>query len=235
MLNRRDFIKMVGGLGVLVLTPIDKLVNRRPLSLTGVNPEKGELYAGFYLLPQDAPLPSFIDIPAVPILDHVADEGAFSSDQFKGSTYYYESIDALKADVQLPLFVPSAPSDWAPFHGSVTRFKGSGAVWEIRYGFWAKADQSPLVTFLARPVFSHPYPVWPVVDLVKITTANVWEKAPVINPEKVQFTPTPGILLPLDQGYTVQWIDHDILYTVFIENQSRRAFAENFISSLAKK
>lgn len=232
MFNRRDFLKAIGSVGIFLLTPLDKLVSRQSSPKSRDNFPSGELVAGFLLLPKDAPLPAFVDLPPCPIFGHVSVEDSSRLDALKGRTADFESIDALQADIDFPIFTPNPVFNMTFLQGCVTKYAGSGDIWEARYNFASDNVQQAQITFLARPVFAHPYPVWPVMDLVKAANVGIGDEEPVIEPEKVDFTPTPGILLPIDDGYTIQWIKQDVLYTVFVENQGQRIFADDFITTL---
>jgi hypothetical protein len=35
--------------------------------------------------------------------------------------------------------------------------------------------------------------------------------------QKVDFTPTPGVLFSLPEGYVAHWIENNVLYTLIIE------------------
>lgn len=68
MIKRRDFLKMIGGIGAYVLMPFSKIAHLFPSTYFQQNLEKWELYEGFLFLELDAPKPDFVTGAACPIL-----------------------------------------------------------------------------------------------------------------------------------------------------------------------
>ncbi|MCL4261464.1 MAG: hypothetical protein KJZ52_12645, partial [Anaerolineales bacterium] len=88
-----------------------------------------------------------------------------------------------------------------------------------------------------RPIFARPYPVWPVLTYPKKEPPEIIldDEYIIRKPDKVVFTPEQGIMLPTDQGYTLQWIKRDVLYTIFMEYEGWRDNVESVGKSLVEK
>jgi hypothetical protein len=235
MFNRRDVLKMIGSLGAFIFTPLNKIVNRLPTNLLNDDLSTGELYSGFLLLEMGAPIPSFVEIAPVPVAGY--DEGQrILMEPYSGVTTYFDNIEGLKADINFPIFIPDSLAHKMKFlQGQVIRFKGSGKVWEASYAFGSEVGHSSQVYLSARPVFSHPYPVWPIRNLANGDQPILDDKDPGVKPNKVDITPNHGLWFHHDQADTLQWIKHDVLYTLSIENQSQSDLNESVVKSLKEK
>ncbi|MCL4261041.1 MAG: hypothetical protein KJZ52_10485, partial [Anaerolineales bacterium] len=133
MLNRRDFIKMVGAFS-FVLTPLNTLIRKTQ----GIDSSDGELYEGFVLLDQDAPIPSFVQVAPCPILCNVDESTLLNPelDAYKGDISWFDSIENLRNNIDFRIFVlGSLPHKMTFLHGYVLRFAGSSEVWEARLDF----------------------------------------------------------------------------------------------------
>lgn len=236
MFKRRDFLKLIGSMSVLVLTPLNKLANLFPVNLNNASVSTGELYAGFLLLPKDSPVPQFVVGAPCPILDYSPDENNPMVAAFRGITTSYDNFDNIKSVTQFPLYMPGLTADNLKFlDGYIIKITGTDKVWEVRCNYGLENGLGPQLKFSAKPLFPRPYPVWPVMDYFSTQNAYLNDEYPIIQPEKIDFTPSQGILLPFNQGYTIQWIKQDILYTLFIENQGDREFTEGVVKSLTEK
>jgi hypothetical protein len=236
MFNRRDFLKMVGAFSV-VLIPLKKLVGEASY---GSSISEGELYNGFVLLDVDSAIPLFVESAPCPILCLIDETEQFDANlnSYRGETLWFDSIEALRENINFRLFVPgSLPNKMTFLQGYVLRFVGSGDVWEARLDFGFEGNQDPLVSLSARPIFARPYPVWPVLSYPqkKADDLILDEEYVVKKPEKVAFTPSRGIMLPTDHGYTLQWIKKDVMYTMFVEYEGWRDKAEIVGKSLVER
>lgn len=235
MLSRRDFLKMIGAFS-FVLTPLNKLIRKTQ----GIGSSDGELYEGFVLLDQDAPVPFFVQGAPCPILGQIdeIETVAPNLEMYRGDVLWFDSIESLKDNVNFRLFIlGSLPHKMKFLQGYVLRFAGTGEVWETRLDFGFEGNREPLISLSARPIFARPYPVWPILTYPKKEAGEVIldEEYIVIKPEKVDFTPKRGVMLPTDQGYTLQWIKKDVLYTMFMEYEEWRGNAESVGKSLVEK
>lgn len=239
MVDRRSLLKVVGALGITVLVPLDKLVRLLP-SIPEADSPHGELYEGFVLLEKDAPIPSFVSRAPCPILGELAptDQNDPVVLAHRAETSYFDSVERLRSNVGFPMFIPDLlPPGAIPLSEYVIRFAGSGEVWEARVDFGLEGSREPLVSLAACPVFSRPYPVWPVTMWPQKEADEMIsdEEYVVVKPQKVAFTPRPGIMLPTARGHMLQWIKRDVLYAMVIEYDGRRETAEEIGKSLTEK
>ncbi|MEB2334785.1 MAG: hypothetical protein OZ914_10810 [Anaerolineaceae bacterium] len=237
MLSRHDFLKMIGAFG-FVLMPLNKLLRKSTFGLQDKG--GGELYEGFVLLDQDAPIPSFVQVAPCPILCNVDESTLLDPelDAYKGDISWFDSIENLRNNIDFRIFVlGSLPHKMTFLHGYVLRFAGSGEVWEARLDFGFENNREPLISLSARPIFARPYPVWPVLTYPKKEPPEIIldDEYIIRKPNKVVFTPEQGIMLPTDQGYTLQWIKRDVLYTIFMEYEGWRDNVESVGKSLVEK
>jgi hypothetical protein len=240
MYSRRDFIKMMAMFGVLVLTPLNKILRKISFVPRNGDSSEGELYEGFVLLEQDAPVPFFVEGAPCPILcqEDKAEELDSEFARYRGKVSWFDSIESLLDNIDFNTFVPgSLPDKMAYLQGYVLSFAGSGEVWEARLDFGFEDNREPLISVSARPIFARPYPVWPVLTFPKKEADDVIldEEYVVNNPEKIKFTPEQGVMLPTERGYTLQWIKKDVLYTMFMEYDGWRDIPEKVGESLVEK
>lgn len=235
MLSRRDFLKMVGALS-FVMTPLNKLIRKTQ----NIGSSDGELYEGFVLLDQDAPVPFFVEGAPCPILCQVdeAEPLDLKLDAYRGEVLWFDSIESLRGNIDFRIFIPgSLPHKMTFLQGYILRFAGSGEVWEARLDFGFEDNREPLISLSARPIFARPYPVWPVLSYPQKEVGEfIFDDEYIVKkPEKVSFTPRRGIMLPTDKGYTLQWIKKDVMYTMFMEYDGWRGKAENVGKSLVEE
>jgi hypothetical protein len=241
MLTRRDFIKIVGIMGGLILTPIGKLMRLiSPHSDTEIFAD-GEMYEGFLLLELDASLPSFVELAPCPILGEIKpidEKNNPDASNNRGESLWFDSLDELIRNSNFPIFTLASLPDKVVFlKGSIIKFAKSAQIWEIRMDFGYEHDGEPLVNLWASPIFSRPYPVWPdIVYSEKDLNQPISDEQYYIQrPEKINFTPTPGILKAIDQGYMLQWIKNDVLYTLTTTHEEWRDKPELVVNLLVQK
>lgn len=235
MLKRRDFIKSIGVLGALILTPLGKLhVFQKENTIQETHNQDGELYSGFLLLEMGTSVPSFIEIPSVPVAGYDEWQNPIL-DANSGVTTYFDDIHSLKSDTSIPIFIPSVlPNRMNFLQGQVIRFKGSDNVWEASCVYGAELGQGIQVYLSARPIFPRPFPVWPVRNLEHDAFLTQDSNDPGIKPDKVDMTPSKGIWFHLGQADSLLWIKHEILYTLTVETQGQSGFTENVVKNLVE-
>lgn len=221
MIKRRDFLKMIGGIGAYVLMPFSKIAHLFPSTYFQQNLEKWELYEGFLFLELDAPKPDFVTGAACPILGDlsVSDKNNPTVSKFRGKSVRFDEINSLKEKIKFPHYIPGSISDKLKFQDAfITIFEESGEVWEAIINYGVEGIGDPLVCISARTMFSHPYPVWPLIAYPNKDPKEyiLDEEYFVRKPEKIDFTPQAGIMITTNEGYTLQWIKQDILYSLSV-------------------
>jgi hypothetical protein len=230
-LSRRQFLKsVVGGLGATALTRlIGFFPEYQSTFALPAGASKGhhlsqdqveglELFHGFLLLPEEAPLPALAHTAS-----HIDLHGTDSA--FAGMSIQLDSITELKQHISFPVYIPTElPPEMQFASAGITKFVQSGEIWGVYANFTTNDLANGQITTWARPEYPKPFPVWPV----RFPFAH----DDPIRPEKVSFTPSPGILLPSMLGYSLLWIEHDVLYSLFVENNASREMAATIASSL---
>lgn len=229
--SRRQFFKrtlgFLGGIGLARITSLfpetqsllaqgehEEIPNARPIQV-----EDSEFYNGFLLLPEEAPVPAFVSE-----VMHIDLHGG--EDIFAGSSIQLDSLDELKEYVSFPMYIPSALPPNMEFVGAtVYQFIKSGEIWGVYANFTTGDLKEEQITIWARPQYPKPFPVWPV------RFPFAYDDGPIL-PEKINFTPASGVMLPSMSGYSLLWIDNDVLYSLFIENNPSREMVVAITNSL---
>ena len=221
MLTRRRFLKAMAAVGGAVMVPSRWLGRAQAIAFA-----EGELYEGFLLLADDeAPVPNFVQ-RARGIDLHGRDAS------LSGESVQFHSIEELRNYVSFPIYVPAAlPSDLQFVNATVIRYTLSSQIWAaiVSYGVY-RADigaQEPRISLWARREYSRPYPVRPVHSPFS-------ETSDLVHPEKVGFSPSPGVMLPNVRGHVVHWIQQDTLYTLEVEHDPAREAAVTMAASLVQ-
>jgi hypothetical protein len=187
-----------------------------------LGPGEGELWEGFVLLPEGAPLPSFVSCAPAPILCQT--DGSPEAEALRGETLTFTELAPLRSLIRFSLYWPSRLPPGIVWQGAtVTRFARSGEVFSVSLNF-GDGKGVPRIQVIAQPMYPSPYPVWPVY-------APDRPEEPIF-PEKVFFTPRPGLLLPSAQGHLALWIEQNTLYVFIAEHDPRLESNIELIKSL---
>lgn len=236
--SRRQFLKgMIGGFGAIITTrlggifPEGQLVNTQaPRSVSQGQVEQSEFYAGFVLLPDiDTPVPSYVQIPPSIIL-HDGD----IEDPATGNMVTFSELQELAAYVPFPLYVPMELPEGIEFMGGeVVEFANTQDIYEARalYGTHNTNQSTKDISIVvsAKYEYPQPFPVWPSRG-----QAPQPDDQGQILPEKVSFTPSPGVLLPNAIGHQIHWLQEgdNVAYTLLAEHDPSRGAAEQLARSL---
>jgi len=120
-----------------------------------------------------------------------------------------EPLEAWLPRLNFPLYWPTPPPPGLEFQGAwATVFRKSGVIFSVSLAFGEPGGE-PRVRLVAQPLYPRPYPVWPVYRPER-------PEEPIF-PEKVFFTPRPGLRLPSARGYIIMWIEKQVLYILIVE------------------
>ncbi len=187
-----------------------------------LGPGEGELWEGFVLLPEGAPIPPFVRQVPTPILCQT--DGRPEAEALRGETLTFTELAPLRSLIRFPLYGPSRLPPGIVWQGAtVTRFARSGEVFSVSLNF-GDGEGVPRLRVIAQPMYPSPYPVWPVY-------APDRPEEPIF-PEKVFFTPRPGLLPPSAQGHLALWIEQNTLYVLIAEHDPRLESNIELIKSL---
>ncbi len=224
--ERRRLLQQGSALAALAL------LRRLPGGLPMARPENapptppatgaGEVWEGFVLLPEGAPIPSFVTCAPAPILCQT--DGSPEAEALRGETLTFPNLEPLRPLLRFPLYgLSRLPPGIEGPSAALTRFRHSGQVFSVSLN-WGDREGVPRIRLIAQPIYPSPYPVWPVY----------WPERPEepIFPEKVFFTPKPGLLLPSARGHLVLWQEAGVLYTLIAEHDPHREAAIALVRSL---
>ena len=92
------------------------------------------------------------------------------------------------------------------------------------------------MSITAHPIFPKPFPVWPDIaypkkdlDEVILDSEFYWKK-----PEKIDYTPEPGIMKTTDDVLMFQWFSNDIQYTTSVVLKGWIDTPENIAKALVQ-
>jgi hypothetical protein len=227
MLNRRDFIKFLGATGAVILSPLRRLEWFKPLEVVQAEEPVGELYAGFVLLPEGAPAPEFVKYPEV-MVPIICGAGQNSSQHASmASTENFSTIVELANRIQFPIFKPAPlPNNLKPTAIKLIKHKISNEIYLTEYILESDAaEESVMAIMSAYTKFPAPFPLWSSEPVEPNETATV--------PEKVDFLPSPGIMVSSKGGNIFNWIGNNIFYSLIVEPALSREDAEILATSLS--
>lgn len=240
--SRRQFLKgAAGGLGGMIAARVagffpeaepilaqaarETIPVSRPVNSTHV--DVGELYAGFLLLPDGAPLPDFVapSVFGAPIMCSVGMGGprpTAISESFNTADELANSID-----ISVYTFRPT-PERLRPIGANLVKHE-TGELYMTSVDFQSFNEQvgewETAVYISGYPDAPFPFPLW--------STASVELDGPVTVLEKVDYLPSPGILVATQRGHILHWIEHKVLFTLVVEHTKSRDAIQPLINSLA--
>ncbi len=224
--SRREFLRQAslsfGGLTLLFGWPASRMFTKeiyrreaddQELTFSVFSPE---MYEGFVILSEvEAPIPAFVKRPQ----PHRQDETY---------TVSYDSIDELRKFVPFPLYILSE----SPYAG---QFLEGSIVFSIKtqqvlyvycvYGLPNNTEERREIKarVIALREYFQPFPIWPS----QIAGADI-----VTVPVRVEYTPSPGILLSSLVGHQLHWIQDGIAYSLLIEEGLDHTKVERMTRSL---
>jgi hypothetical protein len=162
--GRRRLLQQGGALAALAL------LRRLPGGFPMARPEKapptppatgaGEVWEGFVLLPEGAPIPPFVRQVPTPILCQT--DGRPEAEALRGETLTFTEPERLRSLIRFSLYWPSRLPPGIVWQGAtVTRFARSGEVFSVSLNF-GDGEGVPRLRVIAQPMYPSPYPVWPV-------------------------------------------------------------------------
>lgn len=162
-------------------------------------------------------MPPFVSCASAPILCQVENEQDKEVVAFRGETVRYESVEDLRRNLSFPLYIPTLlPSTVELVGVSMVRFVQSKNIFKTRIDFGLIENKQPLISLWSQPEYPKPFPVFPLF-------------------EKIDYTPSLGVLIPTAEGHVFHWISNEILYTLVVEHDSQRDMADAIAKSLVKQ
>ncbi len=228
MITRRDFLKFVGGIGMIILTPIRRLnlFPRKQLEQDIM----GELYSGFLILPEGAPIPSIVKGPKLGFPNECGIGVVSEVPDRRFITQEYDTLEEFTRDTRVAMYsLKEIPKDTQL--GSVSTIKTiDGEIYLVSLGYETyRADVDVwqcTIWLLAQMDFPYPIPIW--------HNNPVEPNGPAVRPEKVDFLPKPGIMVRTQNGYVFHWIENSIFFTLVFEDIKAYSEIELITKNLAK-
>ncbi len=230
--GRREFLRRFGatlsGLVVFGFTrrfPFgDTTHTDRPYSAAF----EGELYNGFVLLDDNAPIPNFVEPSrlGIPIACRVG-TGDSKYPQEAVSKSFGQS-NSLRAAAKFPIYtITNLPNKLRP-GGNYLIEHASGEVYSAVTTFETPEQEGEewegCMEITAQPDFMRPYPLW--------SSKPAEPNGPSVVLEKADFLPAPGIMIETQGGCIFYWIKDEIFYTLRAEYGLSRQAAESLAKSL---
>ncbi len=189
----------------------------------------GEIYAGFLLLPDGAPVPPNVKYPerGMPTFCGVgAGRGGPTPTAVSKS---FSTAAEMAREVDFPVYTFSKlPERLRPAGANLIRHE-TGEVFAALVDFQShngrSGDWETTVSIWVQPEFPRPFPLW--------SSDPVEPGGPAVVLEKVDFLPSPGVMVATRQGAVFHWIRNDILYTLIAELGPSREEALALVSLLA--
>lgn len=234
--NRRGFLRgtVFGSMGAIItsrlsgLFPEAQQVFNTPTSdvplttlprISSLAEAGGELYGGFVLLPEGAPIPDIVQGYkfGIPTMCGVSDGVEHQAHHTQSDAVHVtlHSASDLAAQSEFPMYTLSKiPVGLRPsgvsliMHGTGQLFGGTVTfeAYDQMAGTWYTA-----VSILAQYDFPQPFPLW--------SSNPVEEGGPAVKFEKVDFVPSgSGILIRNPVGFTLHWIKQGVFYTMCVEH-----------------
>lgn len=233
--SRRSFLRgtLFGSVGAIITSRMgwlfpesQPMLARATDAKTSQSLVEGEVYEGFLLLPEDAPMPESVQCAPAPIL---CMEDGQSDPAFIGEVIRFNSIEELINHISFPIYIPATlPSNLRFDSANVIRFAQSGDIFVATINFSAISMGQSRISVRARPVYPRPYPVWPVHSPAS-------KEKSIVHPEKVTFLPTPGVMRPSATGHVLNWIQEDVQFTLVAEHNPNREAAVDIAKSLVRR
>jgi len=205
----------------VLLSPLNRLKGlysngESPVEQSTILPrtsQLGEFYAGFLLLPDGAPVPPTVKYPerGMPTFCGVGAgrDGPESTAVIKS----FSTVTDLAREVAFPLYTLSKLSEELHLAGANLIQHKTGEVFAAVVDFQShnrrSGDWETTVSIWAQPEFPRPFPLW--------SSDAVEPDGPAVILEKVDFLPSPGVIVATPQGAVFHWINDDVLYTLIAE------------------
>lgn len=238
-LPRRSFVKWVGGFGGLVAsTALARLIpeveaapqaTENPLAKLALQSTGGELFGGFLLLPEGAPVPAGVQDYrlGIPTMCGVTDGDLDASLHTHGVAEHVDVPDAkvLRDRGNLPIYEIADPHQVLvrPLGASIIRHDNGDT-----FGGWltyssvgeVSAEPSAALSIWIQMDYQKPFPIW---------------ASPFVELQKVGFTPGgAGILIRNPFGYAMHWIENESYYMLSVDDLSVRGEPEDVARALVR-
>lgn len=226
MITRRDFLKIMGAMGMMVIGPVRRLNLFLPQKIE--QEIIGDIYAGFLILPDGAPVPSIVKAPQLGFPNECGVGLVSDVPEHLFTTQEFRTLEEFIGDTKLSVYsLEELPKDMRL--GSISCIKTiKGDVYLVSLGYETYLAERDIwqctIWMLAQMDFPRPVPIW--------HSEPVEPNGPAVIPEKVDFLPTPGILVKTQNGCVCHWIDNDIYFTLVIQDIQEEVDVQTIVKKL---
>lgn len=240
--DRRQFLRgTFGSLGAMIaaragwLFPEGRQVLARARSTIqeGVAlqpPVEGELYAGFLLLPEGAPVPATVKYSRLGIPIACGVGVGRGGPELTSVTKPVATPADLAREGHFPAYTLSKlPEGLRPAGGYLIKHisgESFGGLLSFETHNAQTNSWEPTVRIWAQPDFPRPFPMW--------SSNPVEPEGLSVTLEKVDFLPSPGILIRSTEGHVFLWIENDVLYMLTAEYGQSLEESQALVASLAR-
>jgi len=227
MATRRDFLKTISTFAAAALVPLDSIARKWSRGRSQA-PWQGEVYAGFVILPEGDPIPSFVVPPTIPLpMVCGVGEGREGQPPFTFGRYFDTAAEVVR-EAGTPVYTLSrVPSGLRPSRPRVVQHL-TGEVFAVSLDFESRnpitREWESTVSIWAEPDFPRPVPLW--------WSDPVEPDGPSVTYQKVDDPPSPGLMVESAQGYVFHWIADDVYFIMRVENGSSEEEARGMVRQL---
>jgi hypothetical protein len=228
MISRRDFIKLLGLAGAVVLTPLRVLGHLGQRDYLQERELTGELYGGFLLLEEGTEIPEFVQHPKIPLPNGCGVGVNQKNAKPSAISQFFETPGDLANRTLFRIYMPRKMPDGLRYGKAYTLSNNNDSPYEAFLAYESYNSEAQLwettVAFSIQLHYPKPLPLW-LIDPVE-------DDIPGISYDKVDFLPNPGLRMITRRGFTYYWIESDIFYTLSFEPLPNEAVAIDFINRL---
>ncbi|MGQ9682786.1 MAG: hypothetical protein ACUVX9_09640 [Anaerolineae bacterium] len=214
MVTRRSVVRALAAMAGTLLLPLDRLASRLSPAVVQAQPtDEGEPHAGFLLLSPDGSVPPSVSYPEM--------EDLFTGDAITGEcgplpgavTTSRDTAGQLAQAERFPVFDLGTPPS-GHRGGAITLIRhnkgevlGGSLSYEAYNGVVGTWENT--LSISADLHYPRPCPLWPG------SAGDPTEKPAEL--EKVDFLPSPGVMMRSAAGYVFYWIWQNVFYTMRVE------------------
>ncbi len=240
--SRRAFVRFVGATGAALFAGMSDLIPeaqlrwpaqaRSPSGSSGIayaSPlSVGELYAGFILLPDGAPVPAFVKPSRRGIPDGC---GVGRADpKIVAVIKSFARVEDVASEGRFPVYTFSKlPDGLRPRGGNLIKHptgEVAGASIDFETYHAGARTWACTVSIWAQPDYPKPFPLW--------SQKALGPGGPAVVLEKVNFLPSPGIRVSTLLGCVFHWIQDEVCYRLRLEHSRSPQEIQALVSSLKK-
>jgi hypothetical protein len=228
MISRRDFIKLLGLTGGIVLAPLRFLGQWSKRDFSQERGLTGELYNGFLLLEEGTQIPEFVQYPTIPMPIGCGVGAEEKSVNLSAICRIFETPEDLANEMAFRVYLLRELPNGIRCGKAYTLSNSNGSLYEASLAYESYNSKTQLwettISFLIQLHYPKPLPLW--------SMKSVENDVPGIIYDKVNFLPNPGLRMATQRGLVYYWIENDIFYTLGLEPTINETITADIINRL---